>query len=165
MSAEDIFNIFFGAQHAGGGMRRNGMGTAGFRVHRGGFRMPNQRAQQQQNGGGQRQAHPWQLIQLLPLAIMLLYSFFSFPASDPVFSLNQNRNFSVQRATRSTHGVVEGIPYFVKKDFEVAYGRDRYQLRQVEKSVTARYRDLLQNKCHLGKQRKHELIQNAQRIR
>jgi hypothetical protein len=128
---EDIFNMFFGGGPVGGG------------VHFGGGNRQQQRQQQQQQRGGHHQQqqgggeNPFaQLMQLAPLLLLFLMSFFSgLPGSSSSvpFSLQPVGSYHVAMHTRdNVRGIRGGIKYFVMDDFNKKHSRDR---RSIEAQV------------------------------
>ncbi|EQC41148.1 hypothetical protein SDRG_01126 [Saprolegnia diclina VS20] len=114
ISPEEIFNMFFG-----GGLHP-------------------QRARQRQRPS-QHNAVPrtpmQQLLQFLPLILVFCLSLLSFPAERNVpFSLQPTNEHSVLRNTRMRN-VVNGIPYYVAKDFDRKYTNDWRDLMRVEQMV------------------------------
>ena len=148
ISPEDIFNMFFG----GGGMQ----GGAGGVMFGRGFppqqhRQPQQHHQQQQAGGGPRLA---QLLQLLPLLLLFLFSIISMRGSGPeerLFSLSRDDAFRTERKT-SLYGVTSGLPYYVREDFWTRVSTDRSLLTRVraqDAREAARTASVLQRTCPL----------------
>lgn len=152
ISPEDIFNMFFGFGGPGMGMGGGGVHTVfrgpDGRMYRGvppGFAHGGRaraaraaRAAQQEEEGEEApflsRIMPL-LVQLLPILLILFMSFSSFTSSsDPVFSVHRNPPFSLERATRS-HGVTQGLPYFVKHDFDLQVRQGKLRLHQVEYQV------------------------------
>lgn len=152
VTPEEIFNMFFGMHGAamGGGM---GRGPGGFRVYRthGGHpfgggqqryeqdprhRGRGQHQYQQGPGQGQQQEHPLgvmgQLLQLLPVILLLFLSLFSFPhdGAERPYSLHRTERHPVLRETSVEH-VYPNIPYYVSSAFSRDYARDRRRLFQV----------------------------------
>jgi hypothetical protein len=56
---------------------------------------------------------------------------------------------------------VKDIPYFVTQKFLGTYGRDRYQLGQVERMVEKSYKNYLINECNNQQIYKKSLLQQA----
>ena len=142
VSPEDIFNMFFGGgmpPGAGGG-GGGGMGN-GFRVYSTGFgpgmafggMHPHMRARQQQQQRHRQQQQQQQqqqadgilgtISQLLPLIMILLFSFFNMSANDTSGATGGNRYFSLTPikphvhplSTKITH--VKDIPFYVSDQF------------------------------------------------
>jgi DnaJ family protein B protein 12 len=180
MSPEDIFNMFFsGGMPAGAG----GAGGPGFRVYTNGFggnqgfgagarRRPQHQAggaAQEQDGGG---GGLGQLMQLLPLLLLFLMSFFNMPGQDAGSSgqpqhTGGSRYFSLTSASPYTNPLftqyshVKDIPYFVTDQFMRTSSRDKYQLSQVERVVEQSYEKYLVNECHTQRVYKANLQNQA----
>lgn len=154
---DEIFRAFFGGQAGGMG----GMGGPGFRVYTSGFGgpgfafhaggMPRQRRaggqqaqQEEQSSGGFVQ-----LLQLLPLLVLFMLSFFNSGDSatgNKYFSLTPTQPYVNQLFTKLVP--VKDIPYYVDDRFLRTYNRDRYQLAQVERMVEKTYHNYLVNECN-----------------
>ena len=144
MDPEDIFNAFFGGGGfppgmMGGGARifQNGrfytVGGTGFR-QRG---VPQQHAHRGEDGEPAAQHHPLQqYMQLLPLLLLLLFSFSSLigGSREQFFALKPSGLFRVPRTTQ-TGDVQSGLPYYVRDDFLAKTIRDRYLLSRVSRVV------------------------------
>ena len=94
VNPEDIFNMFFGGGMPGGVHMAGGGMPGGFRVYSTGFGgMPRQ---QRRQGQGQQQNGPdvASLIQLLPVLLLFLMSFFNFPG-ETATNHNGNKYFSL----------------------------------------------------------------------
>ena len=96
------------------------------------------------------------------ISIIRLISFFNMP-EDTGAATGGNRYFSLTPvkphtnplATRLTK--VKDIPYYVSDQFLRTYGRDRYQLRQVEQMVEKGYEKYLFAECKNQKAHKRKL--------
>ncbi|ETW03480.1 hypothetical protein H310_04931 [Aphanomyces invadans] len=131
ISPEDIFNMFFG-----GGIPRQ-------RQHRQQY----QRQQQQRQANETPRTPMQQFLQFLPLILVLCLSLFSFPGNQsPPFSLNPTQDMPVQRTTRMRN-VINGIPYYVARDFERRYTNDWRDLMRVEKMVESWHVQKLREGC------------------
>jgi hypothetical protein len=126
ISPEEIFNMFFGGGFpAGGGIRMRGGFHRGPEQH---FRQQQYANERQQQGGGARYV---QLLQLLPLLLLFLFSVLSFRSVDEKqFSLSRNDAFRLERKT-SLYGVTSGLPYYVKDEFWSRVTADRSLLSRV----------------------------------
>lgn len=182
VSPEDIFNMFFGGGMQGGGM--GGMGGPGFRVYSSGFGpgfgAANMRQQQQQRRRQQQQNqqpdHPLgQLLQFLPLLLIMALSFFNMPGDtnsmggstgggNRYFSLTPVKPHINPLSTRLTK--VKDIPYYVSDSFLRTVARDRYQLSQVERMVERSYSTYLIDECKNQKayKRKLEILSTKKNI-
>ena len=179
VSPEDIFNMFFG-----GGMppgMGGGMGGPGFRVYSSGFGpgFGNMRAQQQQARARQQQRQQQQqpenilnqLLQFLPLLLIMALSFFS--GSDSTSGATGNsRYYSLTPVSPHTNPLhtrlskVKDIPYYVTDQFVRTIARDRYQLSQVERMVENSYQKYLEGECRNQRiyKRKLELLAGKRSI-
>ena len=122
---EDIFNMFFGGGGLQGGVSFGGPG---------GFVRPQRRPQhhhpaQHHQQGGPRFA---QLLQLLPLLLLFLFSLISLRggSEERVFGLARDETFRQERKT-SLYGVTPGLPYFVRDDFRTRVSLDRTLMSKV----------------------------------
>ncbi|KAL7553168.1 hypothetical protein ACHAWF_016413 [Thalassiosira exigua] len=171
VSPEDIFNMFFGGGMAGGMGGQGGMGGDGrARVSSFGGMHPNMRARQQQQRGQQRQQQQQpegilgQLVQLLPLFLIMLLSFWNMTedgssgGENGYFSLTPVRPHVNPLRTKLTK--VRDIPYYVSDQFLRTIARDKYQLGQVERMVEKRYERYLVTECEgqRGYRRKLEML-------
>jgi hypothetical protein len=151
-----FFGQGFGGQGMGGGHARV------FRFgHQGGQR------QRRQNGDATQQQNEQvgNFLQLLPILMLFLLSFFSFPQTESqAFSLHQTGSFGVARRTR-TKGVVPDIPFFVESGFQSKYGRDRRTLTKVERMVEAEYARVVKRACGAEKKNKDRKVYDARRAR
>uniref|UniRef100_A0A7S2DVK4 J domain-containing protein n=1 Tax=Octactis speculum TaxID=3111310 RepID=A0A7S2DVK4_9STRA len=158
INPEDIFNMFFGGGAAFGNHGQ-------FRAYR---QHPMQRRQEGQRQGEAPQNGAFQLLQMAPLILLLLMSFFSYPSvsQDPPFSLNRAGSYTHKRSTsQSRYGARQGIEYWVKENFSRTYGRDRYQLSSVEQAVTQQFHDELKYQCQVQKQQQKRREQRARQMR
>lgn len=166
VNPEDIFNMFFGGGMPGGVHMAGGGMPGGFRVYSTGFGgMPRQ---QRRQGQGQQQNGPdaASLIQLLPVLLLFLMSFFNFPGEtannhngNKYFSLTHSPPFTNPLKTRIT--TVKDIPYFVTDKFMRTYARDRFQLSRVEQMVEQNYKEYLGNECRNQQRYKASLQRDA----
>merc|ERR1712194_25803 len=169
MSPEDIFNMFFnGHGMGGGGGGVHHMGPGGFRVYTNGFggfpQQQRRRPQQRGEGEGPPQGvNLGALLQLLPILIIMLLSFFNaqddgmssaskMPGDGRYFNLVHNPPFTNPLKTKLT--TVKEIPYYVSDKFLRTYYRDRYQLSQVERMVENAYEQYLVKECQTQKEYK-----------
>ena len=174
---EDIFNMFFGMQP----QRRQQGRTY---VYQQGQQRQRQQQHHQGGGGGGNYA---QLVQLMPLLLLFLFSFLGNQAgrNDLPFRLQRTPpEYTFRRETAST-----GTPYYVKGDFEKLFGNrnkvssscsscvpagsecvqlgDRVvratsaQLQQVEKEVDKHYLNNLMNECRREKVSQRQMMQEA----
>ncbi|XP_068221192.1 dnaJ homolog subfamily B member 12 [Palaemon carinicauda] len=153
MTAEELFNMFFGGGYPG----------TNTYVHRGG-------RWEQAGGHGRRgfagsgghshqTAHSEQsnlsvFLQLMPLLLILILSLASsLLSSDPTYSLSPTSKYSVQR---STGGL--GVSYYVKPDFSTEY---QGSIRRLEQQVEEDYVSTLRNACFKEKNYKENMIWRA----
>ena len=144
VSPEDLFNMFF--QGGGGG--------AQFHFGGGGMRNRGQQARPQRGGqDGSEQRAPQsgfqQLLQFLPILLMILMSFSSFSSNNtaPMFSLSPHGTYQREKAT-SMHGVSPNIKYWVNSQFDSVQSKmstDTY--RRFEKEVEGEYKHALGVQC------------------
>lgn len=177
VNPEDIFNMFFGGGMGGGGMHR-GPGGVHFSSNFGGMPFRQQHQQQQRGGGQPQQEAPGlaNLIQLLPLLIILLLSFFNIgnqiptsgtvgsyksPGLNKYFALSSKDPFNNPLFTKLTK--VKDIPYFVDANFLRTHNRDRYNLAQVERMVERAYENYLVEECNGQRRYKKSSLVEAQK--
>jgi hypothetical protein len=76
-----------------------------------------------------------QLMQLLPIIILVLFTLLSFgsgPAQEERwYSLQEQEPFLVRRYTSGVGGITRDIPYYVKTDFQRRVGENRHVLPTV----------------------------------
>ena len=139
MTAEEIFNMFFG-----GGFPTHTVGRGGMRFRQQAHFQRHFQQQHQHQGGdnrrevgngpnGRPRLRPEQklikitisfqqnsfaaIVQLMPILLILFLSLFSsFFASDPLSSLQQTRTYHVRKTTSNLR-----IPYFVKDSFHADF--------------------------------------------
>lgn len=108
VSAEELFNMFFGGGMGGQGMRFGGSPFGGSGVRFASFGGPQMRRQQgQPNNPNAPQQPAW--IQLLPLILLVAFSlltqlpslFSTPPIPDPSFSFERTAFFDLHRKTHS----------------------------------------------------------------
>ncbi|XP_063585179.1 dnaJ homolog subfamily B member 12-like [Penaeus indicus] len=154
MTAEELFNMFFGGGYPGGNVyvrrggrwERAGHGGGGPRYHG-------------QQGHHHQAAHSEQsnlsvFLQLMPLLLILLLSLASsLLSSDPTYSLSPTSKYSVQRTTSNL-----GVSYYVKPDFSTDY---QGNIRRLEQHVEEDYVSTLRNACFKEKNYKENMIWRA----
>lgn len=172
MSPEDLFNFFFHGidpRHGRGGgfsahhpnMRTFHFGAGGMRGAGGPFRSAPRQAPQNNSVFGQ-------LLQILPILLLLFMSFGgSFMSSNSgdvrgnvPYSFHRAGRFQTERKT-SLLGPDIHIPYFVTDRFDSTYGRTLADLKRVEKMVMQEHRDILGRQCHSERERKRNRIEQA----
>ena len=113
LTPEDLFNMFFG----GGGFRQD------VRRRRSSHGQSNNQREPRHEQGGIGNA---QLLQLLPLFLLILSSFLSMPTQrEELFSMHQTTRYKIQRETKKTTDgtiFVEDIKFYVKDDFKTQLG-------------------------------------------
>ena len=146
ISPDDIFNMFFGSGAFGGGETVYSDGRNTYRVRRDGRGGGPQHTHAEQHGRGEGDAtvsaRSRQLMQLLPIIVLILFTLFSFspgvpaPADERMYSLDRSDSFRTSRTTRGSHaGLVPHLPYWVREDFSRRIGRDDLYLARVSAVV------------------------------
>ncbi|KAL1507017.1 hypothetical protein AB1Y20_009432 [Prymnesium parvum] len=137
LTPEDIFNMFFGIPPGGRGR-------------------PSPRRQQQQHQGG---AAPnlGNLLQLLPLVMLMLFSLLSSVSigDDKPFSLKRSEGFTQERRTMSS-----GVQYWVPESFELLHP-DAASLRKVEDRVETSMQQTLRRRCSAERTQKQKMVEAA----
>lgn len=156
LTPEDLFNMFFG----GGGFRQD------VRRRRSSHGQSNNQREPRHEQGGIGNA---QLLQLLPLFLLILSSFLSMPTQrEELFSMHQTTRYKNQRATKKTTDgtiFVEDIKFYVKDDFKTQLGpagRERKEnYKRVQLDVQSRYVRGLSHQCQVAQQRRRMEIARA----
>lgn len=152
MTAEEIFNMFFGGGMPGSSVyvRRGG------RWHRPGTHHSNHSHTQdththyEESQGANLSA----LFQLVPVLILLLVSLFSsLFVSDPIYSFDLSHKYNVQRITSNLK-----VNYFVKDTFHQDFTGS---LRRLEKQVEDEYVSHLRSRCFQEKSSRENLLWQA----
>lgn len=160
VSPEDILNMFFNG--AAGPQFRNMRGGRSFHFQAGG--MPRNARRDQQTHQQEQQPHNLlqQLMQFLPIILMLLLTFSSYGSNyhQPVFSLNPQGTFQTARTT-SSRSVVPDIKYYVQPSFEKTYKSPSEALRKVEREVEAEFKHYLEMRCGNEKAYKNSKLYQA----
>ncbi|KAI5631936.1 dnaJ domain-containing protein [Phthorimaea operculella] len=121
LTAEELFNMFFGATAFPGG----GGGPTVYTRRR-------QREEPRETHAG--------FVQLLPVLVLVLLSMMSgFFISEPVFSLTQSSKHPVPRETANLK-----VPYYVKENFHTDY---QGSLRRLEMAIEEEYIVNLRHAC------------------
>lgn len=118
MNPEDLFNMFFGGGGMQGGFGGSPFGGARVYTFGGGQGFNNARRARQAAGAGMEEGAQSPLMALLPVAILLLFVFFSLIPTlfsgphvpDPTFRFQPSEQFDMPRKTWQHH-----IPYYVNK--------------------------------------------------
>lgn len=151
MTAEEIFNMFFG-----GGFPTHTVGRGGMRFRQQAhFQRHFQQQHQHQGGDNRREQNSFAaIVQLMPILLILFLSLFSsFFASDPLYSLQQTRTYHVRKTTSNLR-----IPYFVKDSFHADF---QGSLRRLEASIEEDYLSNLRQACFREKSYKENLLWQA----
>ncbi|XP_048485856.1 dnaJ homolog subfamily B member 12 isoform X3 [Plutella xylostella] len=139
MTAEELFNMFFGAT-----------GTNVFAFPGGGGNVYHRRRAREPEG---RETHG-SLLQLLPVAVLVLLSMMSgFFISEPVFSLAPSSKHPVPRETNHLK-----VPYYVKENFHTEY---QGSLRRLEAAIEEEYLVGLRHACQREKNYKDSMTWKA----
>jgi len=151
MTAEEIFNMFFGGGFPSQSVYvRRGRTQAHFQRH---YHTHNNTGE----GGQQTVREPSSLagfIQLMPILIVIFLSVFSsIFVSDPLYSLQATTKYHVRRTTTNLH-----IPYFVKESFKSDFTGS---LRKLESSIEEDYLNTLRQACYREKSYKENLLWQA----
>jgi len=149
MTAEEIFNMFFGGGFPGQTVYvRRGDPTSRFRR---GAHYQRHYHQAQENREGNNFAA---LIQLMPILIIIFMSVFSsFLVSDPLYNLQPTAKYNVKRVTSNLR-----IPYYVKDTFSSDFSGS---LRKLESSIEDDYLNVLRQNCFREKSYKENLLWQA----
>jgi len=151
MTAEEIFNMFFGG----------GMPGSSVYVRRGG------RWHRQGHGGGEQQGghshgnnHHGDtsgfsaIFQLMPILLLILVSMLSsLLVSDPLYNLEPTHKYNIQRKTTNMR-----ISYYVKESFHSEFTGS---LRKLERQIEEEYIQHLRNACFREKAYKENLLWQA----
>ena len=132
----DIFNAFFG----------------------GGFPRGHMQRQNQQGGNQNAAAEPInQIMRLLPLLLLFLFTFLQLPSSSPkVFSLDQSTRFYKPLFTKNRH-IQPRVKYYVARDFNPR----EHNIENVEFSVERSWLDRLGGYCRQERQQQRYALYNA----
>lgn len=144
VDAEEIFrNFFFG----GNGMNTRATSTTQFTGFNfgGGTRT---RTQTQTGQNGSDGFNVKALLQLLPVLLILFFSF--FPSNEPIYSLSRTYSYEHRLLTQ------KGVPFFVKsRNFEQSYPVNSNERVQLEGKIEHEYISILTHNCRLETQRIH----------
>lgn len=150
MTAEEIFNMFFGGGMPGSSVyvRRGGRWT------RPGATSNTQQQQHHTHSEDTQGANLSALFQLVPVLILLLVSLFSsLFVSDPLFSFDLSHKYNVQRFTSNMK-----VNFFVKDTFHQDFTGS---LRKLEKQVEDEYVSHLRSRCFQEKSSRENLLWQA----
>eukprot|EP01026_Neomeris_dumetosa_P045806 TRINITY_DN3884_c0_g1_i16.p3 TRINITY_DN3884_c0_g1~~TRINITY_DN3884_c0_g1_i16.p3 ORF type:complete len:343 (+),score=33.67 TRINITY_DN3884_c0_g1_i16:2205-3233(+) len=145
---QELFNQMFGSMFFGTGM----FPSTHFRVYRNGRmytaqgprRQPQQR-QQPMTPEEQRRDQIYKLLQILPILLLLVFTFLGDFRQEAVYSLRQSRNYSEKLSTEK-----RSIPFYVRNtdNFNKEYPVNSNSRRTVERQVEMYYKDNLENRCY-----------------
>jgi DnaJ family protein B protein 12 len=147
MTAEEIFNMFFGG----------GMPGSSVYVRRGGRWTRNTAAAghaKEHHAGTQEQGGFSALFQLLPIFFLILMSLFSsLFVHDPLYSFDQTHKYTVMRRTTNIK-----VSYFVKDSFHQEFTGS---LRKLERQIEDDFLSHLKSRCFQEKSYKENLLWQA----
>jgi len=151
MTAEEIFNMFFGG----------GMPGSSVYVRRGGrWHRQGQAAGEQQAGHSHGTTHHGDtsgfsaIFQLMPILLLILVSMLSsLLVSDPLYNLEPTHKYNIQRKTTNMR-----ISYYVKESFHSEFTGS---LRKLERQIEEEYIQHLRNACFREKAYKENLLWQA----
>lgn len=150
MTAEEIFNMFFG-----GGMPDGSVYTRrGGRWQRQGQNMGDQ-AGHSHSGTHRGEANSFSAIfQLVPILLLVVVSTLSsLMVADPLFSLDPSHKYTVQQTTHNLR-----VNYYVKQSFRTEFTGSK---RKLEKQIEEEYIQHLRNSCFREKSYKENLLWQA----
>jgi len=152
MTAEEIFNMFFGG----------GMPGSSVYVRRGGrwHRQGGQATEQQSGNHSHANTHHGDtsgfsaIFQLMPILLLILVSMLSsLLVSDPLYQLEPTHKYNIQRKTTNMR-----ISYYVKENFHSEFTGS---LRKLERQIEEEYIQHLRNACFREKAYKENLLWQA----
>ncbi|XP_076368277.1 dnaJ homolog subfamily B member 12-like [Tachypleus tridentatus] len=144
MSAEELFNMFFGGGFPSGGVyvRR------GNRWH----------SNRQQNEAHNDQSGHSVLLQMMPILILVCLSLMSsFFVSEPAYSLVRSSKYIYERKTSNLK-----VPFYVKENFASEY---QGSIRRIETQVEGEYVTNLRTSCFRERNYKESMIWRAHSFR
>lgn len=150
MTAEEIFNMFFGG----------GMPGSSVYVRRGGRWHRQGHGADQQAGHAHGASHHGDtsglsaIFQLMPILLLILVSMLSsLLVSDPLYNLEPTHKYNIQRKTTNMK-----ISYYVKENFHSEFTGS---LRKLERQIEEEYIQHLRNACFREKAYKENLLWQA----
>jgi len=150
MTAEEIFNMFFGG----------GMPGSNVYVRRGGRWHRQGQNSDHQNGHSHSNSHHGDasgfsaIFQLMPILLLILVSMLSsLLVSDPLYNLEPTHKYNIQRKTNNMK-----ISYYVKENFHSEFTGS---LRKLERQIEEEYIQHLRNACFREKSYKENLLWQA----
>ncbi|KAJ3411722.1 ATP-dependent RNA helicase dbp6 [Chytridiales sp. JEL 0842] len=169
ISPEDLFNMFFGGDLGGGGIHfRSNFGGPAFRTHstqarrRQAYQQAQRNANNQQGGDNNRMV---QLVQLLPIIVLLLFTFLSNlfdgssmeNGSETSYAWEPTRVYSQARTTE-----IHNVGYYVNpKVFARGYSQQPRKLKMFEDAIEMQHYRNLQYRCRQEQEYKAALIAAA----
>ncbi|XP_035217586.1 dnaJ homolog subfamily B member 14-like [Stegodyphus dumicola] len=148
ISAEELFNMFFGGGFPAG-MSANSY------TRRSQRRFPTRENHHSRQDG---QANYTLLMQMLPLIFLIFLSLLSsFFIADPPYSLGRSQKYSIERKTSNLK-----VPYFVKENFATDY---QGSIRKLEAQVEEEFIANLRGSCFKEKNYKESMIWRARNFR
>jgi DnaJ family protein B protein 12 len=148
MTAEELFNMFFG----GSGFPSSAMYNGQRRGGRTRYFYTNQG-----DGQGQQQSEASNVtmaLQVLPILFFILVTIISsFFVSDPVYSLGRSQKYNVKKLTAELE-----VPYFVKESFNQDY---QGNLKRLEAVIEEEYIGSLRNECYKQRNYKEHMLWRA----
>jgi len=151
MTAEEIFNMFFGG----------GMPGSSVYVRRGGRWQRRGAEQQEEHGGHHHHSAHYDntsnfsaIFQLMPILLLILVSMLSsLLVSDPLYNLEPTHKYSIQRRTTNLK-----ISYYVKESFSSDFTGS---LKKLEREVEDVYIQRLRDACFRERAYKENLLWQA----
>lgn len=151
MTAEEIFNMFFGG----------GMPGSNVYVRRGGrWQRQGGHGSDQHSGHAHSNGHHGDtsgfsaIFQLMPILLLILVSMLSsLLVSDPLYNLEPTHKYNIQRKTSNMR-----ISYYVKESFHSEFTGS---LRKLERQIEEEYIQHLRNACFREKAYKENLLWQA----
>jgi len=138
ISAEEIFNMFFGGAFPSSHVYTRRSGGANFSSH------------SHHNNRSSENSYTL-LFQLAPILFLMVLSLISsFLVSDPIFSLQRNEKYEIQRKTSTLN-----VPYYVQKQFGTEY---KGSLRKLEQQVEDEYTTYLRSNCFKERSYKENML-------
>jgi len=149
MTAEELFNMFFGTTFPSTGVYRRGGGGRGRTAY-----YYSNAGSQQSEGGGQEGSNVSVALQLLPVLFFILVTLLSsFFVSDPVYSLNRSQKYNVKRVTQDLD-----VAYYVKETFTNDY---QGNIKRLESGIEEEYVSITRNECFKQRNYKDHMIWRA----
>ncbi|CAG7668728.1 unnamed protein product [Allacma fusca] len=147
MTAEELFNMFFG-----GAFPSSSVYSTGRRRTR--FYYSNGHSQESSNGQQGEPNNVTMALQVLPILFFILVTLLSsLFVSDPVYSLVRTQKYNVKRTT----GELE-VPYYVKESFTSDF---QGNLKRLESGIEEEYIANLRNECFKQRNYKDHMIWRA----